>query len=159
MTRRTKLSLSALALILLAWWLWPQSDSARESAQSADDLAPLANRIWIDHIPRNERDKVELFVMFEDPTVGGFSRSSAFEGDWTSFEWSLERGLRFHMLQAQKTHKVSAKITKGAQCAPFDYCLRLEGAPRAAKRYGSMEDWVITGGAEQNPRAMLDRLF
>lgn len=143
--------------VLPAWWLWPGSDS-NQSIETTD-LAPLADRVWIDHIPKNERDKVDVFVMLEEPAIGAFSRSSAYEGEWTSFEWNMRKGLHFRMLQTQKSHKVSATIIGGDKCAPFDYCLRLKGVPRASKRYYSMEDWVINAGEDHSDaRALLEKL-
>tara|TARA_R110002096_G_scaffold408075_3_gene607078 strand:- start:57405 stop:57893 length:489 start_codon:yes stop_codon:yes gene_type:complete len=148
--------LVALALVLAAWWFWPSPEEANDNGGNFD---VLANRIWIDHIPTNERDKISVFILFDDPTFGGFSTSSAFEGDWTAFEWSLDKGLKIHMLQADKKHHLKPKIASGAACAPFDHCLTLKGAPRGPKKYGSMEDWVVNGQAEFDVRETIAALL
>ena len=150
--------LAALTLVLAAWWLWP-SQANNSIDTSGGDFDTLANRIWIDHIPTNERDKINVFILFDDPTFGGFSKSSAYEGDWANFEWSLDQGLVFHMLQADKKHRVHPKIASGAACAPFDHCLTLKGAPRGPKKYGSMEDWVVNAQAEFDVRETIAALL
>lgn len=149
--------LAALALVLAAWWLWPSQDN-KSVAPSGGDFDVLANRIWIDHIPTNERDKINVFILFDDPTFGGFSKSSAYEGDWAAFEWSLDKGLVLHMMQADTKHRVRPKITSGASCAPFDHCLKLKGTPRGPKKYGSMEDWVVNGQSEFDVRDTIKAL-
>ncbi|MCP4448428.1 MAG: hypothetical protein GY811_24260 [Myxococcales bacterium] len=136
------LVVAALVAVFAIWWMWPSSQSKTSSAQGGD-FDTLANRIWIDHIPADERDKIDLFILLDDPTIGAFTKSSAYEGDWAAFEWSIEKGLVISMLQAQTKHRMHPKVARGATCAPFDYCMKLEGAPRGSKTYGSMEDWVV----------------
>ena len=159
------LPLLVLASLIAAIALWPSGDEAaqKDSQQieilSTEDMSPLSNRIWIDRIPKDERTKIDVFLMFEEPTLGGFSRSSAYEGDWTTFEWEFSKGLHFHMLQSQKRHKITASVTKGASCKVFDYCLTIKGAPRGAKHYGSMEDWIIDEADQSTPSHLVDQLF
>jgi hypothetical protein len=161
MTRKKKnpaLFLSAgLLIAALAWVLWPSSSAEVEPNKGLDKV--LVNRIWIDSIPTTERDKVDVFLMIEEGSFGVFSKSSAYEGDWSAFAWSMENGLRLHMLQSDKTHKVRVRVWKGSRCAPFDYCMDIKGNPRGAKRYGSMEDWIITSDAEANPPQLVQDLF
>lgn len=161
MTRTIKILVVVIILVLVARWYWSdknetQEDQARETMSG---LQPLSDRIWIDHMPKSERDKVELFVMLDEPTVGAFSNCSAYEGDWASFEWEYEEGLRIEMMQKGTKHKIKAQVLKGKSCAPFDYCLRLKGAPRGSKRYGSMEDWEIGGSALPDSRTFVRGLL
>lgn len=148
---------SGLLVAALAWAFWPSSSLEVEPNKGLDKV--LVNRVWIDSIPTKERDKVDVFLMIDEGNFGVFSKSSAYEGDWSAFAWSMQKGLRLHMLQSDKTHKVRAEITSGARCAPFDYCLNIKGAPRGAKRYGSMEDWIITSDDEANPQELVQDLF
>jgi hypothetical protein len=160
MTRTKKTPSLAIAILLLVavagWMLWP---SSTEVEPNKGVEKTLVNRLWIDSIPTKERDKVDVFLMLDEGNFGVFSKSSAYEGDWSAFAWSLENGLRLHMLQSGKTHKVQVKIWRGAVCAPFDYCMDIKGNPRGAKRYGSMEDWIITSEAEANPPQLVQELF
>ncbi len=152
-----KALLATFTVALAAWWLWPSS-CEKANAPAGGDFETLANRIWIDHMPTTERDKVDVFIMLDDPTLGMFSTSSAYEGDWAGFEWRLDKGLVFTMLQADKKHRVSPKLTTG-KCAPFDHCLKLKGAPRGSKTYVSMDDWVVNGKSELDARAIVSELL
>lgn len=164
MHRRTPRNalLVSLALVIAAWWLWPSSteSTASEDAKSAGgDFDVLANRVWIDHMPTSERDKINVFVLFDEPTFGVFSESSSFEGNWGAFEWSLDKGLVLHMLQEGSKHRVHPKVASGAACAPFDYCLKLKGAPRGPKKYISMEEWVVNGQEQFDVRSTISELL
>jgi hypothetical protein len=160
MTRVIKYLVLLVLVVCVAWWYFCNKDQSQSSTDTQiADMEPLIDRFWIDHMPKDERDKVDLFVMVSEPSVGGFSTSSAYEGDWSAFEWTIEKGLRIHMLQSDKDHKIKAVIIKGDGCKPFDYCLKLKGAPRGSKRYGSMEDWVINSGETPDPRALVRGLL
>ena len=157
--RKSRSALFALlAVVLTAWWFWPSSE-CKNVMPAGGDFDTLAIRIWIDHIPANERDKINVFLLLDDPTIGVFSKSSAYEGDWSSFEWSLDKGLVLTMLQAGTKHRVHPKVASGAVCAPFDHCLKLKGAPLGAKKYGSMEDWVLDGQQNLDVRDIVTELL
>lgn len=155
---KTASLVSAFAL-LAAWQLWPSSDS--HEALRGDQLSTLVNRVWIDAIPSNERDLVDVFAMLDEQQIGLFSKNSAFQGDWSAFGWrnKSKGGLVFVSLQDDSHHHVTAKVRKGEVCAPFDYCLKLKGAPRGAKSYGSMEDWIITDNALPNDASIKELFF
>ncbi len=135
---------SAFLLLVTAWYCWPDSEDDSNAALDGGMERLLINRIWIDQIPTTEHDKVDLFVMVDEPQMGAFSKSSTFEGEWAVFEWDLDKGFQLRMLQTDTTHSLKAKVIKDSKrCAPFDYCLKMRGAPRGAKKYGSMEDWIV----------------
>ena len=159
MSKAIKYILVLVLIVFVAWWYWSNDKESESQITQIEELEPLVDRLWIDHIPTTEREKVDFFLMLQEPTIGVFSKSSAYEGDWASFEWGLDGGLHLVMLQNDKKHKLKASILKGAACAPFDYCLKLKGAPRGSKRYGSMEDWVINSNELPDPRAMMRDLL
>jgi len=136
----------------LGWW-WLGGEEAPE-VPANDAKSEVVSRLWIDHIPTSEREPVEVFAMLEEDNLGGFVRSSAYEGDFAAFQWRLEKGLVLHMLQKKTDHKVEVVIEKGRGCAPFDRCMRIIGAPRGAKRYGTMEEWVIESSKQLSPQAI-----
>lgn len=157
MSRAIKYVVIFLLIVLVAWWYWCSDKESESQSQvtQIEELEPLVDRLWIDHIPTTEREKVDLFLMLQEPTIGVFSKSSAYEGDWASFEWGLDGGLHLVMLQNEKKHKIKASILKGPGCAPFDYCMKLKGAPRGSKKYGSMEDWVINANELPDARTLM----
>lgn len=145
MRSKSKLILAVLGLVGLLAWMRAGGD-APEAQRDDDNLRKvLVNRVWIDHLPRSFKDKVHVFVLVGEQRMGGFQHASAFEGDFAVFQWSLEHGKRLGitMLQSDAEHSLRVRVaTEG--CGGFDYCLRVKGAPRGAKRYVSQADWVIS---------------
>ena len=92
----------------------------------------------------SEKDKVSVFAMLSDAKIGIYNESSAYEGEFSLFEFKHREGkLLVTMLQTEKSHKLSYKISNKG-CGPmFDYCLTVKGAPRGPVTYGTMRDWVI----------------
>ena len=142
-----------IGAVALAWLLWPSSAPSTAEQGLGDELV---NRIWIDRLPKSATEKINVFVMIDDPQVGAFQTTSAYEGDFTVFEWRQgESGkIRVFMLQTEKTHKIRARVSN-KDCGRFDLCMKLKGAPRGPKGYFSMSDWVIDS-ADGLDRGALD---
>lgn len=134
---------ASLALAAGAWWVLG-GDS--EEASSSDGAVSVLDQVWIDQVPLKERDKVNVFAMLSDAKIGLYNQSSAYEGEFSLFEFKHKQGkIAVTMLQNGESHKLSYKITKKG-CGPaFDYCLKVKGAPRGPATYGTMKDWVIDG--------------
>lgn len=132
------------ALVLGAVWLFGSSND--DDQDSLDGRNHVVNRVWIDKVPENLRDKIDIFVAQADPQFGAFQRTSAYEGDYTVFQWSAgsKGALSIDMLQTGKQYKLRAKVSHD-NCKQFDVCMTLKGAPRGATKYYSMKDWVIDG--------------
>ena len=129
---------------LAVGYLWLGGDDAdRDDADSAADVQ-WHNRVWIDEIPTSERQKINWFLGIDDPQIGLFQKTSVYEGDYTVFAWRAKKDgvVEIEMLQTEKTHKLKIK-TGSKDCGRFDYCMTVKGAPRGAKKYYSMRDWVI----------------
>ncbi len=106
------------------------------------------DRIWIDHIPRNERDVFQLFVAITEQPFGIFQATSQWKGSYELFQYTTDGdGLR--LVYGQTGDKETVKAT-ARECSDkgMDLCLELDGASRGVKRYYSMEDWVIEGSVD-----------
>jgi hypothetical protein len=103
----------------------------------------LADRIWIDHIPRNDRDFVNLFVLIDEHDVGVFGRFSQWQGAQEQFKYEIKGG-KLEALFPQTGDKESINV-KARTCDAngFDFCLELDGGSHGAKKYYSMEGWEI----------------
>lgn len=119
--------------------------------RSGDDAAPhggdlVLDRIWIDHIPRNDRDLVSAFAAITEDPFGIFQTSSAWKGQHEMFRYEAHEGeLRIIYPQSRDRERVRASATECSE-RDFDYCLELKGSSRGVKRYYSREDWVISRG-------------
>ena len=143
-----KVSIGVVALLTGFWFFGGDSEESEDDVIDVldnDNHRPLTDRVWISHIPKHERDKFHAMLMLEGPQMGVFSKNSSYEGDWSAFEWRVDKRFTIKMLQDESEHTISAKVQKGPRCKGFDYCLVIKGTPRGPQFYGSMEDWVIEG--------------
>jgi hypothetical protein len=110
------------------------------------------DRIWIDHMPRGERDMVGVFVAMDDYAIGQFISTSRWAGMFEAFQYEAHGDeLRAVFPQTGKREKMTLKA---AACdkSGFDYCLEITGSDHGAKRYYSQEDWVIDRSANLDAR-------
>lgn len=117
--------------------------------QSAPAPAPheqadlITDRLWIDHIPRNDRDTIQIFAALTQEPVGVFQATSQWKGEFEVFRYE-QHGNELRMLfpQTGTRDRVTAKATE-CDRGGMDYCLELDGASRGVKRYYSREGWEI----------------
>lgn len=130
------------ALAASYFWMGGGADTEQPVNPQAD--VTWNNRVWIDEIPTTERQKINWFLGIDDPQIGVFQKTSVYEGDYTLFAWrdKKEGVIDIEMLQSGKSHKLRIQ-TGSKNCGRFDYCMTIKGAPRGAKKYYSMKDWVI----------------
>ncbi len=118
------------------------------STESETQASLVVDRIWIDHIPRNDRDVFQLFVAITEQPFGIFQATSQWKGSYELFQYTTDGdGLR--LVYGQTGDKETVKAT-ARECSDkgMDLCLELDGASRGVKRYYSMEDWVIEGSVD-----------
>jgi hypothetical protein len=112
----------------------------------------VENRLWIDHMPRTERDTIQVFLTLNDEGIGTFQSTSAWKGSYELFQYEGHAGeLRIIYPQTGDRETVHAKATK-CRDAGFDYCLEMSGGTRGVKRYYSMEDWEIGSVREMDAK-------
>lgn len=134
---------------LVVGYVWMSGgDDKGDGVDQIDASADVTwhNRVWIDEIPTSERQKINWFLGIDDPQIGLFQKTSVYEGDYTVFAWRGKKDgvIEIEMLQSEKSHKLKVK-TGNKDCGRFDYCMTVKGAPRGAKKYYSMKDWIIEG--------------
>ena len=117
-----------------------QGTTTRAPQQQAD---LITDRLWIDHIPRNDRDTIQIFAALTEEPVGVFQATSQWKGEFELFRYEQHGGeLRMLFPQTGTRDRVKAKATE-CDRGGMDYCLELEGASRGVKRYYSREGWEI----------------
>lgn len=118
----------------------------------------VLDRVWIDHIPRNDRDIINVFVAITEEPFGVFQAGSQWTGKFELFRYEVAGGqLRIHYPQTGEHDKVSTSARK-CDVRGFDYCLDLGGASRGVKNYFSMEGWEIDARDPAAVRARVDQL-
>ncbi len=119
---------------------------AADAPAARPATASLAlDRIWIDHIPRGERDTVEVFVAIRSESIGVFQQASQWRGAHELFKFEAQGDqLRLVYPHTGDKDRVTARARACSE-GGFDYCLDLAGARKGAKRYFSLEGWEIEG--------------
>jgi hypothetical protein len=134
------LLLALVALVAVAsLWSWRRADAP--PAAEANRL--LADRIWIDHVPKGERDTVQVFFLISEHAIGVFQATSQWRGGYEGFRYEAS-GADLRILYPQ-TGAREAVRAKARRCSEqkMDFCLEIEGASRGVKRYYSREGWEI----------------
>ena len=150
----TKLVLGGVAIAgaLAAWQLTSSPDAPAPSAERKLVL----DRLWIDHIPKNDRDPVKVFIALTQEPVGVFQTASMWKGEYELFQFEMH-GNELRAVFPQHRDKEVFTAT-GTHCkeAGMDYCLELSGASRGAKKYVSRKGWEIDGAVSRD--ALLQKL-
>lgn len=117
----------------------------------AVDSVRLANQVWLDRMPRDDRDMVVNLILVErdQRRVGAVARASRWRAQVEGLLWAREGNrVRMHFPQ---DHKRAVFAARAWNCAgeaprPFELCLELrrqrDGAPRPLRFY-SRKDWVV----------------
>jgi hypothetical protein len=132
------LALALVSTVAYGGWRWHHSSS------SSDAGPRLAfDRLWIDHMPKNERDTIQIFVLFHEEAMGMFQATSRWKGSYEGFVFEANDGaLRIFYPQNGDNDKVQIKATE-CNAGDMDYCLEVSGASRGVKKYYSREGWEI----------------
>lgn len=119
------------------------SDDAAPAATEGDRLA--LDRLWVDHMPRNERDVFQLFAAITEEPIGIFQATSVWKGAFEMFRYEAHGDeLRIVYPQDNSREKVKVKATS-CSSREWDYCLEVSGSSRGVKKYYSREGWELDG--------------
>jgi hypothetical protein len=141
------LVLAVISTCAVAGWRVLRGGGSGDEAAALDDSKLVLDRIWIDHMPKNERDQISVFAAISDEPIGVFQTASVWKGHFELFRYEARGNeIRIHYPQNNDREKVT---TKAQRCSErdFDYCLELDGASRGVKRYYSRKGWEIDGAA------------
>lgn len=131
------------ATVYGAWQLFDRDD-----ARPATDGALVTDRVWLDRLPRGERDTINVFLTITDESLGVFQAGSRWRGAYELFTFEAHGGeLRVLYPQTGERESLHAKVTTCNEGA-MDYCLELKGGSRGVQRYYSMKGWEIDGSAD-----------
>lgn len=140
--KKTLLVVALASTAAVTAWQWTRDDAP---ATAAADSKLAVNRLWIDHIPKNERDTVQVFVALNNEALGVFQAVSQWRGAYEVFQFELSGNeMRIVYPFNGEREKVTVKA-RTCDEKGFDYCLDLKGASRGVKHYYSLEGWDIEG--------------
>ena len=115
----------------------------------------LANQVWIERLPTDDRDMIHHLVLIEDggDRFGAFGKSSQWRHFVELFRWAREDSrLTLLLPQERKRLDLGVKVwnCEGEAPAPFQLCLELSNKRKTMKYY-SRHDWSIDAA---NPDAL-----
>jgi hypothetical protein len=131
------------------------TSSTKSEAPVAQDGEQLVlDRIWIDHIPKNDRDTIQVFVAITEEPFGLFQAASQWKGNYELFRYEA-KGNELHVVYPQSNDREKVKHN-ARRCSEnqMDFCLELSGG-KGVKRYYSRKGWEIenvTSAADLNDR-------
>lgn len=112
----------------------------------------LANQVWIERLPKDDRDMIHHLVLIEDggDRFGAFGKSSQWRHFIELFRWAREENrLTILLPQERKRLDLGVKVwnCEGEAPAPFQLCLELTNK-KQSHRYYSRHDWSIDSGPD-----------
>lgn len=142
--KKSLLLVIAVTVAVASVWGWRHTGEPASAARNR----LLADRIWIDHVPRNDKDTINVFAMVSKRAAGVFQATSQWRGSYEVFRYEAEGAdLRLVYPQTGDREAVHAKARRCTE-ARMDFCLEVEGASRGVKKYYSREGWEIKQGGE-----------
>lgn len=137
--RAFRFSLVALVLGAMALGLWIND------RDPAPDTRYLLNRLWVERVPKTERDQVHYFVAIEESErVGTVALASQWRVHADNFRFKLKgKQLDLDFPQERKLASFQAKTEKCSAPQPFTLCLDLVGKDGRRVRFYSREDWNL----------------
>jgi hypothetical protein len=133
------LLLAFVSVVGLATWRWHSA----APTDATDDSKLALDRIWVDHMPRDDRDIFQIFLAITDEPFGVFQAQSVWKGNFELFRYELAGDkLRLVFPQNNDRETVTFRARKCEE-KEMDYCLELSGSSRGAKRYYSRKGWEV----------------
>ena len=140
--------LIALALVgACSFGVW-KAGQAVFGESEAQGTKHAVNQVWIDHIPRDDRDMITHLVLIDhrDGQFGAIGRSSQWRHAIDIFKWNLQRDtlrLYFPQERAKGEVKIETWECEGEAPQPFELCMRLTGNNGRSAMLYSRHEWEI----------------
>lgn len=145
-----KLAIAALACVLFA--------VAWRARSSDGDTQLLYDRFWVDHAPRDAKERFYALVVSSKHPVGHVAEQTQWTGRWEGFHYHVQPRDE-SALELIYPHRGDREVVRfrARRCSEkgFDFCLETDGGSRTARRYYSKKEWQV-GGAEALPFAVDD---
>jgi len=124
---------------------WRLTHRGGSHETTVDDGKLALDRIWIDHMPKTERDQIQLFAALSEENFGVFQYTSVWKGAFELFEFKTS-GDKLKVTYPQDNSKEDVTV-KARPCSEgqMDYCMEVSGSSRGVKKYYSRKGWEIEG--------------
>ncbi len=121
----------------------------------------LANQVWIERLPADDRDMIHHLVLVEDGSdrFGAFGKSSTWRHFVEVFVWKASgQTLALDLPQDRKRVDLGYKVWECEGKAPrgFQLCLELTNKNGRSATYYSRHDWRIDGTSPEALAALAE---
>jgi hypothetical protein len=154
--KKPLLVLALLGTVSYGAYRLTRSEPKTEAPVVQDGEQLVLDRIWIDHIPRNDRDTIQVFAAISEEPFGVFQAASTWKGAYELFRYEPS-GNTLKVVYPQTNDKETVKHN-ARRCSEnqMDFCLELSGGSRGVKRYYSRKGWEIEN--IHTPAELADRV-
>jgi hypothetical protein len=126
-------------------------------SDEAQGTEHAVNQLWIDHMPRDDRDMITHLVILDHPQgkFGALGRSSQWRHMVEIFRWRLsgnKLSLAFPQDRARADVQIETWECAGEAPAPFELCMKMTNKQGRSWVFYSREEWEI------NPRDAAESL-
>jgi hypothetical protein len=147
-----------IILVVIVWlaWRWWRRDPGGATADRGQQL--FYDRVWIDHLPKEPTDTIQMFAAITQEPIGVFDGSSSWRGQWELFRYEPRGDGQTELLfpQTRDRRRVSYRAWQCNERRDFDFCLEMSGG-KGVHKYYSQRGWEI--GALDDVRALERRLL
>ena len=106
------------------------------------------NRFWVDHVPVDERDPFNVFVVHTPESIGAFAEETRWKGQIERFRFEAD-GNTIHAVFPWTGTREDFKVdARPCNEQGMDYCLELSGSSHGVRRYYSRFGWERKGGED-----------
>jgi hypothetical protein len=106
------------------------------------------NRFWVDHLPTNERDRFNVFVVNTPEGLGAFAEETQWKGQIERFRFDVHGNTIQAVFPWTVTREDFKVVAKPCHEQGMDYCLELTGSGHGVNRYYSRVGWERKGGED-----------
>ena len=133
----------AVVLIVVGGVAW------RARISDAPDASLLFHQFWIDHEPRDEKDRFALLFVNAEHPFGHFGTRTMWTAQLEFFHYHVipkEPGVIDFLFGATRERQRVRYTARHCNEQGFDLCLDISGSSRGVKRYYSKKEWRVEKG-------------
>jgi len=138
-----KVLLVTALLATVGYGGWKLTHRGGSAETTVDDTKLALDRIWIDHMPKSERDMIQVFAALSEDEFGVFQQTSVWKGNFELFRFQWKDGqIQAVFPQDNDKEKITVKARPCSE-GQMDYCMEVSGTSRGVKKYYSKKGWEI----------------
>jgi hypothetical protein len=135
-----------LVAAVFGGWRW------RHTATDGHGRNLAINRLWVDHLPANERDVFNVFIVHAPEGmgggVGGFAEETMWKGQIERFRFDIDADTLHAVFPWTDTHEDIKLTARPCHEQGMEYCLELSGTSHGVSRYYSRTGWKLRAGED-----------